>query len=116
MIPSPGTAQAGPCDNTGRERWLIEAVEMLKTRLLGWARGCTLKPSAKNGGETMKSRRFVLETLAVATLSGIVSPALADSRRAVAVRMFDTDNDGTIDLAEAKKAAISPVREAGPRS
>jgi Ca2+-binding EF-hand superfamily protein len=53
----------------------------------------------------MISRRFVLEALAVATLSGAGSPVLADSRRTAAIRMFDTDNDGTIDLAEAKKAA-----------
>jgi Ca2+-binding EF-hand superfamily protein len=53
----------------------------------------------------MISRRFVLEALAVATLSGVGSPVSADSRRTAAIRMFDTDNDGTIDLAEAKKAA-----------
>ena len=53
----------------------------------------------------MISRRFVLEALAVAILSGVGSPVLADSRRTAAIRMFDTDNDGTIDLAEAKKAA-----------
>jgi EF hand len=53
----------------------------------------------------MISRRFVLGTLAVATLSGIGPPVLAGSRRPAAIRMFDTDNDGTLDLAEVKKAA-----------
>jgi Ca2+-binding EF-hand superfamily protein len=53
----------------------------------------------------MISRRFVLEALAVAILSGVGSPVLADSRRTAAIRMFDTDNDGTLDLAEVKKAA-----------
>jgi Ca2+-binding EF-hand superfamily protein len=50
----------------------------------------------------MISRRFVLEALAVATLSGVGSPVSADSRRTAAIR---TDNDGTLDLAEVKKAA-----------
>jgi len=53
----------------------------------------------------MLSRRFVLKTLAVATLSGVGSPVLAASRRAAAIPMFDTDNDRTLDLAEVKKAA-----------
>ncbi len=53
----------------------------------------------------MITRRFALLTLAVATLSGVGAPVLADTRRAAAVRMFDTDNDGTLDLAEVKKAA-----------
>jgi Ca2+-binding EF-hand superfamily protein len=55
-------------------------------------------------GEVMLSRRFALLTLA-ATFFGIGAPALADSRRSAAIRMFDTDNDGTLDLAEVKKAA-----------
>ena len=52
----------------------------------------------------MISRRFVLGTLAVAMLAG-VGPVMAGSRRPAAIRMFDTDNDGTLDLAEVKKAA-----------
>jgi Ca2+-binding EF-hand superfamily protein len=53
----------------------------------------------------MISRRFVLRTSAIIMLAGMSSPAMAVYRRASAIRMIDTDNDGTIDLAEAKKAA-----------
>jgi Ca2+-binding EF-hand superfamily protein len=53
----------------------------------------------------MISRRSVLLTLAFATLSVASAPVLAGSRRLDVVRMFDTDNDGTLDLAEVKKAA-----------
>ncbi len=53
----------------------------------------------------MLSRRSILLTLAAAALTEVASPALAASRRTDPIRMFDTDNDGTLDLAEAKKAA-----------
>jgi Ca2+-binding EF-hand superfamily protein len=53
----------------------------------------------------MISRRFVLRMSAIIVLAGTSSPAMAVYRRASAIRMIDTDNDGTIDLAEAKKAA-----------
>jgi Ca2+-binding EF-hand superfamily protein len=53
----------------------------------------------------MISRRSVLLPLAVATLSGGSLPVLAQPRRVDPIRMFDTDNDGTLDLAEVKKAA-----------
>jgi Ca2+-binding EF-hand superfamily protein len=53
----------------------------------------------------MLSRRTVLLTLAIGAVSGGSLPALAKSRRADPIRMLDTDNDGTVDLAEAKKAA-----------
>ena len=52
----------------------------------------------------MISRRVILKMSAVAALSG-VPPVLAGSRPPAAIRMFDRDNDGTLDLAEAKKAA-----------
>src|ERR1039457_5869245 len=55
----------------------------------------------------MTSRRSVVLTLAIATLSLASVPVLAGSPRPDLVRMFDTDNDGTLDLAEAKKAASS---------
>jgi Ca2+-binding EF-hand superfamily protein len=45
----------------------------------------------------------MVSTLAAA-LAGASSPALAASR-ANPIKMFDTDNDGTLDLAEVKKAA-----------
>jgi Ca2+-binding EF-hand superfamily protein len=53
----------------------------------------------------MISRRSGPLTLAIATLSVAGVPALAGSPRADLVKMFDTDNDGTLDLAEVKKAA-----------
>jgi Ca2+-binding EF-hand superfamily protein len=53
----------------------------------------------------MLSRRAILHTLTAAALLGLGLPAFAKSRRVDAVQMFDTDNDGTIDLEEAKKAA-----------
>ena len=55
----------------------------------------------------MISRRSVLETFAVAVLCGSASPVLAQSGQSAGIRMLDTDNDGTLDLAEAKKAASS---------
>src|SRR5258708_19347540 len=53
----------------------------------------------------MISRRSVFSTLAFAMASVGGLPALAGSRRSDAIRMFDTDSDGTLDLAEVKKAA-----------
>ncbi len=53
----------------------------------------------------MISRRSILLTFAIATLFGVGLPVLAGSRRINPIRMFDTDNDGTLDLAEVKKAA-----------
>jgi Ca2+-binding EF-hand superfamily protein len=52
----------------------------------------------------MLSRRTVLLT-AIGAMSAGSLPALAKSRRTDPIRMFDMDNDGTVDLAEAKKAA-----------
>jgi hypothetical protein len=59
----------------------------------------------KPGGFSMISRRTVLHTLAAATLVGSSLPAFGKSSRSGPVQMLDTDNDGTVDLAEAKKAA-----------
>jgi Ca2+-binding EF-hand superfamily protein len=56
-------------------------------------------------GKAMISRRTVLHTLAAATLIGGSIPAFARSRQTDALKMLDTDNDGTVDLDEAKKAA-----------
>jgi Ca2+-binding EF-hand superfamily protein len=53
----------------------------------------------------MTSRRSVLLIFATATLLGGSLPAVAGSGRANPIRTFDTDNDGTLDLAEVKKAA-----------
>ena len=53
----------------------------------------------------MISRRSVLMTLLVAAVSSGVRPLWAASGGRTAVKMFDTDNDGSLDLAEVKKAA-----------
>ncbi|MEA2884362.1 MAG: hypothetical protein QOH32_3618 [Bradyrhizobium sp.] len=53
----------------------------------------------------MLSRRAALLTLTIGTISGGGLPAFAKSRPADPIRMLDTDNDGTVDLAEAKTAA-----------
>ena len=53
----------------------------------------------------MISRRSVLMTLLVAAVSSGVRPLWAASGGRNAVKMFDTDNDGSLDLAEVKKAA-----------
>jgi len=50
----------------------------------------------------MISRRTVLLTLAIGAVTGKSLSAQAASDP---IRMLDTDNDGTVDLAEAKKAA-----------
>jgi Ca2+-binding EF-hand superfamily protein len=52
----------------------------------------------------MISRRSFVLTLAAATLAGENFPALA-APAANPIKTFDTDNDGTLDLAEVKKAA-----------
>jgi Ca2+-binding EF-hand superfamily protein len=50
----------------------------------------------------MISRRSIVLALAVATAA---EPAFAAARRGNPIKMFDADNDGTLDLAEVKKAA-----------
>ena len=52
----------------------------------------------------MMSRRSMMRMAAVATLAAGSLPVLAASA-ADAIKMFDTDNDGTLDLAEVRKAA-----------
>jgi Ca2+-binding EF-hand superfamily protein len=54
----------------------------------------------------MISRRCLVLTLAAATLAGQSFPALAASA-VNPIKIFDTDNDGTLDLAEVKKAALA---------
>lgn len=53
----------------------------------------------------MISRRTVALSLAGGVLLATGLPALAKSQRINPIRMLDTDNDGTVDLMEAKKAA-----------
>jgi Ca2+-binding EF-hand superfamily protein len=50
----------------------------------------------------MISRRTVVLTLAISAIAGMILPAWAAPNP---IRLLDTDNDGTVDLAEAKKAA-----------
>src|ERR1700736_2794406 len=52
----------------------------------------------------MISRRSVVLAVGFAAFALVNLPALAASR-ANPIKMFDTDNDGTLDLAEVKKAA-----------
>ena len=53
----------------------------------------------------MISPRLILLTTAAAVLAAGHLPASAAPRSANPIAMFDTDNDGTLDLMEAKKAA-----------
>ena len=55
----------------------------------------------------MISRRVILCSLAIAAMTAGGFPAFGKSRRDNAIRMLDTDSDGTVDLEEAKKAASS---------
>ena len=55
----------------------------------------------------MMSRPRIVLIVAAATLAAGSLPALAAPAGADAVKIFDTDNDGTLDLAEVKKAASS---------
>jgi hypothetical protein len=52
---------------------------------------------------TMITRRMMVFSLTAGTLFATGLPALAKSRHV----MFDTDNDGTVDLAEAQKAGAA---------
>ena len=52
----------------------------------------------------MITRRSVVLTMVIAAFALENLPALAASR-ANPIKLFDTDNDGTLDLAEVKKAA-----------
>jgi EF hand/EF-hand domain pair len=53
----------------------------------------------------MISRRTCVVSLAVGTLLAAGLPVSAKSRRSNLIRLLDTDNDGTVDLTEAKAAA-----------
>ena len=59
----------------------------------------------------MNSLRYVVLMLAAVTFSG---PALAASRGVNSIKLFDTDNDGTLDLAEVKKAASALFAKLDP--
>jgi Ca2+-binding EF-hand superfamily protein len=53
----------------------------------------------------MMSRRTFVVSLAAGALLAVGLPVSAKTRHANLIRMLDTDNDGTVDLAEAKAAA-----------
>jgi Ca2+-binding EF-hand superfamily protein len=54
---------------------------------------------------SMISRRSILKVIGAAILVAGSVPAFAKSKGSNPVKALDTDNDGTVDLAEAKKAA-----------
>jgi hypothetical protein len=56
-------------------------------------------------GHVMISRRTFVVSLAGAAVLAAGLPARAKSPRSNLIQLLDTDNDGTVDLAEAKKAA-----------
>jgi len=71
-----------------------------------WQGNAQFAPDSSSGevdGSAMISRRSIL--LTIATLFAGSLPVLAGPRRLNPIRMFDSDNDGTLDLAEVKKAA-----------
>ena len=53
----------------------------------------------------MTSRRTAILVFTAAALLAGGFPAMAQSNHVSLIKRFDTDNDGTVDLAEAKKAA-----------
>ena len=53
----------------------------------------------------MISRRTIVFSMTAGTLLTTALPVFAQSPRSKSIKMLDTDNDGTVDLAEAKKAA-----------
>jgi hypothetical protein len=53
--------------------------------------------------ETRMLKHILLGSLALGLMAA--APAYAKKDPAATVKLFDTDNDGTVDLAEAKKAA-----------
>jgi hypothetical protein len=71
------------------------------------ARLSQTQPGHQIGDIPMITRRTIILTVATTTLLAGISalPALAAPRHSNLIAMFDTDNDGSIDLAEAKKAA-----------
>jgi hypothetical protein len=71
-----------------------------------------IKAGFGSGDWSMINRLFVgLVFAAAVALSG---PALAASDRTNPVKMFDLDNDGTLDLAEVKKAASAMFAKLDP--
>jgi hypothetical protein len=66
---------------------------------------CLESAVAREENSMMTARRCMLLTMTAAVLAMGHWPALAASRPGSPVAMFDTDNDGTLDLMEVKKAA-----------
>ena len=60
----------------------------------------------------MISRPFI--GLMLATAVAFSGPASAESKRVSPIKMFDSDNDGTLDLAEVKKAASAMFAKLDP--
>src|SRR6202163_4029145 len=73
-------------------------------RELAFAGGVAYCKSEPGKGSMISRPTIVLAFTAGTFLAGVL-PVVAKSRHSNWIRMFDTDNDGTVDLAEAKKAA-----------
>jgi Ca2+-binding EF-hand superfamily protein len=85
----------------GIQRHYLDKVEVKNPRSLAQAR--LARSTGK--GHAMISRRTFVVSLAGAAVLAAGLPAWAKSPRSSLIRLLDTDNDGTVDLAEAKKAA-----------
>jgi EF hand len=73
------------------------------SRRCGSAKGHRVRPS-KEVIEMISRRTAVLNVLVIGSVLGAGLPAFAEARRPTAIQKFDTDNDGTLDLNEVKKA------------
>jgi hypothetical protein len=69
-----------------------------------WNMDCCMQQNGTWKGHPYDSRTAILALAAGVFLIGGL-PATAKSNNANLIKMLDTDNDGTVDLAEAKKAA-----------
>jgi hypothetical protein len=72
-------------------------------RRCGSAKGHRVRPS-KEVIEMISRRTAVLNVLVIGSVLVAGLPAFAEARRPSAIQKFDTDNDGTLDLNEVKKA------------
>jgi hypothetical protein len=63
--------------------------------------------SKKETGLLFRSVFFALGIIAAATLTTVSTPAFAKGKTCAAMKALDPDNDGTMDLAEAKNAGTA---------
>jgi hypothetical protein len=78
--------------------------EIARKQLSGFASGqnAVVWTNIQHGRTMMKSVRFII---LVSICLMFAAPVSAASNRGGPVKMFDADNDGTLDLAEVRKAA-----------